>query len=56
MDDIEETLLLLTQPESEEERPTMSVGGRKLMEVYGDHVHEDDRTTHDDGVLEDTAW
>ena len=56
MDDAEETLLLLTQPESEEESPTTSVGRRKLMEVYGDYVHLNDGTTQDGGVTEDAIW
>ena len=52
----EEILLLQTQPEPEEERPTMNVGRRKLTEVYGDYVRQNDGTTQDGGVTEDVDW
>ena len=44
VEDVEETLLLHTQ------------SGRKLTEVYGDYVYQDDRMTLDGGASEDATW
>ena len=34
----------------------MNVGRRKLTEVYGDYVRQNDGTTQDGGVTEDVDW
>ena len=61
--------LLLSQPGQEEEpphpqeqretdegRPTREIGERKLMEVYGDHVYQNDGSHLDGGIADDAVW
>ena len=68
-DSDDEDPLLLTQPgqdeepphpqeqgETDEGRPTRGVGDRKLMEVYGDHVHQNDGAHLDGGIADDAVW
>ena len=54
--DDEEDAPFLTQPEVEEGAPGLTYGERKLQEVYGDHLHQDDGTHLDGGIRDDGEW
>ena len=55
-DDDEDEMPLLTQPEEEDGIPGLTYGERKLKEVYGDHLHQDDGTHLDGGIRDDAEW